>query len=222
MLNMFKKSILNVKQSGKLNKSIESKVLSKIQKFKFSGSSHHSESEQEHSEHSEHSEHENSVHNHNVIQEFNQEGRQRIFQAKKDSFSIEEMLNNAKKPLFTPEKNYPEVKMFENNEDYIKFLAETFEKKTLEKYPEYKKDLQQYIHRIPDFDKMNAYQKEVFTLDAYLHWKLETTEDDIRNAYDFKGTTLEQARERFQFFESKKKLYKNFLYIKHISDFVVN
>lgn len=200
---MFKKTIHSAKQIGILNKSVqECSFAGNIQKFRFSGG-HHSESEHEHSEHSEHSEHDHHGPTKNEIHEFNQESRQRIFQAKKDSFSVEEMINGAKKPMFSQEKGFSEVKMHETEEEYIKFLAENFERITLQKYPEYKKDLEKFIHRIPDFDKMNAYQKEVFTLDAYLHWKLETTEDETRAAYDFKGTSLEQAQERFKFFESK-------------------
>ncbi len=213
MLKMFKKTLHNAQKVSILNKSVQkSSAIEKFQKFSFSASSHHSESEHEHSDHSEHSEHDHHCTFKNEIQEFNQESRQRIFSQKKENFAVEDMLNKAKTPLFTPEKGFGEVKMHENEDQYIKFLAENFERITLQKYPEYKNNLDKFISRIPDYDKMNAYQKEVFTLDAYLHWKLETTEEETRAAYDFKGTTLEQAKERFKFFESK--LY--FLYLSSI------
>lgn len=203
MLKLFKKSILNVNKSNFLNIK-EGNLIQNIKRFNFSGGSHHSESENEHSEHSDHSEHEAHHEPHNLIHEYNEEARSRIFQSKEEVFSVEKLLNNAKKPLAIPAKHYKDVQMFETEEQYIKFLAETFERKTLEKYPEYKVNLSKFIHKIPDYESMNVYQREVYTLDAYLYWKLETTEDDIRNSYDFKGTSLEQAKERFKFFESKK------------------
>lgn len=204
MLKMFKKTLQTSKQIGLLTKSIqESALTGRAQKFNFSGG-HHSDSENsEHSDHTEHSDHDSHPALKNEIQEFNQEKRQRIFAAKKDAFSVDELLNNAKKPLASQAKGFPEVQMHQTEEEYIKFLAENFERITLQKYPEYKKNFDKFVHKIPDFDQMNAYQKEVFTLDAYLHWRLETIEDETRAAYDFKGTSLEQARERFRFFESK-------------------
>lgn len=207
MLKNFKNQIL------KINKT--SVQLSNLQKYRFSGG-HHSDSEHEHS-HSEHSDHEHTEvkdPNHNEWVKFDNEQRSRIFSRKNESFDVEEMLSKAKTPLTSSTKGMPEVQIFETENEYINFLAETFERKTLEKYPDYKTNLNQFIHRIPDYEEMNAYQKEVYTLDAYLHWKLETSEDEIRSAYDFKGTSLEQARARFAFFESKKIYFKIISYDK--------
>lgn len=215
MLKMFKKTLQTSKQIGLLTKNMqESALAGRAQKFRFSGG-HNSESEHsEHSEHTEHSDHDGHSAFKNEIQEFNQEKRQRIFAGKKEAFSVEEMLHNAKQPLAAQAKGFPEVQMHQTEEEYIKFLAENFEKVTLLKYPEYKKDLEKFVQRIPGYAKMNAYQKEVFVLDAYLHWKLETVEDETRAAYDFQGTSLEQAKERFRFFESKIFLsFENFVFL---------
>ena len=174
-----------------------------LQKFRFSG--HPSDSDHDHS-HSEHSDHEHSETkdpNYNEWVKFENEERNRIFTRKNEGFNVEEMLSKANTPLKINQKGMKEVDMFQTEKEYINFLAETFERKTLEKYPDYKQDLEKFIHKIPDYADMNTYQKEVYTLDAYLHWKLETSEDDTRAAYDFKGTSLEQAKERFAFFECK-------------------
>jgi len=216
MLKMFKKTLQTSKRIGSLTKSLkESALTGRTAKFRFSGGGHHSESEHsEHSEHTEHSDHDTHSGSKNEIHQFNQDRRQRIFAAKKDAFSVEEMLNKAKNPLDLHQaKGFPEVQMHQTEEEYIKFLAENFEKITLLKYPEYKKNLELFVHRIPDYDSMNAYQKEVFALDAYLHWKLETVEDETRAVYDFKGTSLEQAKERFRFFESKLLIFLSFFVV---------
>lgn len=184
----------------KINKT--SIQLNTLQKFKFSGG-HHSDSEHDHS-HSEHSDHEHSElrdPNFNEWIKFENEERNRIFSRKNDEFNVEEMLQNARTPLKVNQKGMNQVDLFETEREYINFLAENFERKTLEKYPEYKMHLDKFVQNIPEFEGMNAYQKEVYTLDAYLNWKLETTEDEIRSVYDFKGTSLEQARQRFAFFE---------------------
>ena len=195
----------NIKtQILKTNK--KSLLLSNLQKYRFSGG-HHSDSEHDHS-HSEHSDHEHHHEvkdpNYNEWVKYNNEERSRIFSRKNEAFNVEEMLSNAKNPLTTSGRGMPHVEMFQSEAEYVNFLAESFQRRTLEKYPEYKRHLDQFVHRIPDYEGMNAYQREVYTLDAYLHWRLETAEDEIRAAYDFKGTSLEQARARFAFFESKK------------------
>merc|ERR1711957_602306 len=174
-----------------------------LQKFKFSGGGH-SDSDHDHS-HSEHSDSEVKDPNFNEWTKFENEERNRIFSRKNDEFSVEEMLNKANTPLRTMQKGNNPVDLFKTEQEYIVFLAENFERKTLEKYPDYKENLDKFVQNIPDYEEMNAYQKEVYTLDAYLHWKLETTEDDIRAAYDFKGTSLEQAKQRFAFFEEMTK-----------------
>ena len=198
MLKNLKNSIFKVNKS--------SLQISNLQKFRFGGG-HHSDSEHDHS-HSEHSDHEHTETkdpNFNAWVKYENEERNRIFSRKNDDFNVEEMLQNAKTPLRTIQKDKNPVDLFQKEEEYINFLAETFERKTLEKYPEYKLHMDKFVHRIPDFEEMNAYQKEVYILDHYLHWQLETKEDDIRAAYDFKGTSLEQARQRFAFFEEMTK-----------------
>ena len=195
----------------KINKT--SLQISNLQKFRFGGGHHGSDSEHDHShsEHSDHDHHHDDSHAHgkdhftNEWIKYENEERNRIFSRKNDDFNVEEMLARAKAPLKSNQRGMRPVNLFETEKQYINFLASTFERKTLEKYPEYKKHLEKYIHKIPDFEEMNAYQKEVYTLDAYLHWKLETTEDEISAAYDFKGTSLEQARQRFAFFENMTK-----------------
>jgi hypothetical protein len=188
--------------------------ISNLQKFRFGGGHHGSDSEHDHShsEHSDHDHHHDDGHchgkDHNTSEwiKYDNEERNRIFSRRNDDFNVEEMLARAKAPLKTSQKGMKPVDLFETEKEYINFLATTFERKTLEKYPEYKKHLEKFLHKIPDYEEMNAYQREVYTLDAYLHWKLETTEDEIRDAYDFKGTSLEQARQRFAFFEDMTKV----------------
>ena len=190
-------------QIFKINKT--SIQLNPLQKFRFSGGHHSSDSDHDHS-HSEHSDAEHTDSKdlfNNEWTKFENENRNRIYSKKNDEFNVEEMINRARTPLKTSQKGMNPVDLFKTENEYIGFLAQTFEKKTLEKYPDYKQNLEKFVHKIPDYEDMNAYQKEVYTLDAYLHWKLETTEDDIREAYDFKGTSLEQARQRFAFFEGK-------------------
>lgn len=197
-------------QIFKINKN--SIQLNTLQKYRFSGGHHSSDSDHDHS-HSEHSDHEHSEKNdpnYNEWIQLENEERNRIFSKKNDEFNVEEMLSRANTPLKVSQKGNKPVDLFQTEKEYVNFLAETFERKTLEKYPEYKQHLDQFIHKIPEYEEMNAYQREVYTLDAYLHWKLETTEDEIRNAYDFKGTSLEQARQRFAFFEGKNIFVKFF------------
>lgn len=194
----------------KVNKT--SLQISYLQKFRFGGGGH-AGSDSEHDHHDSHSEHSDHDHHHedghsehkNEWVKFDNEERNRIFTRKNDDFNVEEMLSRAKAPLKVSQRGMKPVSLFDTEKEYINFLANTFERKTLEKYPEYKKHIDKFVHKIPDYEEMNAYQKEVYTLDAYLHWTLENTEDEIRATYDFKGTSLEQARQRFAFFESMTK-----------------
>jgi hypothetical protein len=57
--------------------------------------------------------------------------------------------------------------------EYTEFLAESFRNVVSKKYPDYKKDLESYKHKIENFDKLNPYEKEVQILDAYMNYNME-------------------------------------------------
>ena len=130
------------------------------------------------------------------------EVRSRIFN-RTETFSVDNLLDKIKQPLIQI-KTKPDasvIQLYKSEDDYINFLAKSFERKALEKYPDYKTDLEQFRHLIPDYENLNAYQREAYTLDTYLHWKLELEELKIRDAYNFSGTPLERAKQRVGFFD---------------------
>jgi hypothetical protein len=216
MLKLWKTPVL---QNKVLLKSIRGRAMNSLQKFSFSGDSHghgsgHSGSESDHEhghhEHEEHhGEHEHGHHGeHKDIPlvsdaHFHEEARSRIFN-RQESFSVESLLGKLKEPLVQvqakPDASVTQV--YKSEDEYVNFLAASFERKALEKYPDYKKHLEQFKHLIPNYESLNAYQREAYTLDTYLHWKLELEELQIRETYNFSGTPVERARQRIGFFQN--------------------
>jgi hypothetical protein len=179
------------------------------QKFNFSAGGHgdgHSGSGSEH-DHDDHSEHHEEHHHDGYsslnLENYNQEIRSRIFR-KSEGFSVDKLLYQLNEPLqqITVKPDASQIEVYKSNEEYINFLAESFERKALEKYPEYKSSLNQYKHLIPNYDSLNNYAKEVYSLDTYLHWKLEVDELQIREAYNFSGSSFERANQRVNFFKN--------------------
>jgi hypothetical protein len=208
--------MLNLWKSTKAKKNMLNQFLNnnnsfmKLQVFKFSGGHHghsasgsdHSDHEHDHHEHAEHEEHEVD---HPIVPEgeYEKEARSRIFN-KRESFSVDDLLSGVKSPITKPKDtkiDASQISSFSSEQEYVQFLAKSFENKALHKYPDYKKHLDEFKHLIPMYDKLNDYQREVFTLDTYLHWDLEKTELETREMYNFSGTQVERARQRFDFFQ---------------------
>jgi len=209
MLNIWKTPMNKTLQLS-LKKKV---VMGNVQKFRFSaGGGHgqgHSGSESDHDhDHHEHDDHHDAhaEHSHDVplVSEgnFAQEARSRIFN-RQETFSVESLMSSLKQPLVqrTPQLDSSSVEVYKSKEEYVNFLAANFERRALEKYPQYKQSLDQFKHLIPNYDSLNAYQREVLTLDTYLHWQLELQELGNRNSYNFSGSPVDRARERFAFFQ---------------------
>lgn len=197
---------LNFKINAHLSSQFVNSQLLKVSLKQMSGGGHHnSDSEHEHTDHSDHEGHGHHAINPNISENeiYESNARSRIFNNNFEKFSVDKLLDSVKAPL-NPEKLKVDKKMdklFETEKKYVEFLATTFEKKALEKYPNYKQNQAELEKRIKNFDQLNAYQKEVYLLDAYMYHQLEKQENEIRAAYDVSGTTLEQAKQRLSFFE---------------------
>ena len=205
MLKLWKTPVLREKLL--LRKLARKSNIINQQKFNFSAGGHGqsgSGSEHEHEDHSDHhEEHHHEEHSSLNLHNYNEEIRSRIFR-KSEGFSVDKLLNQLSEPLVqtTLKPDRSQIEVFKSNEEYINFLAQSFERKALEKYPEYKSSLSQYRHLIPNYDSLNAYAKEVYSLDTYLHWKLEIEELQIREGYNFSGSSLERATQRVSFFKN--------------------
>lgn len=208
MLNLWKTTKVNKKVLNNLINNTHS--FNKLQTFKFSGG-HHGHSGSDHSDHEhdghdhEEGDHSDNVIDHPLIPEGNyaKEARSRIFN-KKETFSVDDLLSQVKVPISKTKDtkiDLSKVSSFNSEQEYIKFLAKSFENKAVQKYPDYKKYFDDYKHLIPQLDKLNDYQREVYALDTYLHWELEKTELETRELYNFSGTSVERARQRFAFFQ---------------------
>ena len=208
--------MLNLWKSTKVNKTKLNQVLNKSMPFVkfnvsyFSGGHHghsasgsdHSDHEHDHHDHHEHADHEGD---HPIVPdgEYEKEARSRIFN-KRETFSVEDILSGVKTPI-TKAKDTKidpsQISTFSSEQEYIQFLAKSFENKALQRYPDYKNNLDEFKHLIPMYDKLNDYQREVYTLDTYLHWELEKSELETREMYNFSGTPVERARQRVAFFQ---------------------
>ena len=90
---------------------------------------------------------------------------------KNDKFDVLNLIEKLREPVqqkasdVTKEapKNISEV-----HSEYINFLAQSFQNTVLNKYPEYRDQVDDLKKTIPGFDRMNAYQQEVQLLDAYM------------------------------------------------------
>lgn len=212
--------MLNLWKSSKGNKKLICNIinnhtpLNKLQLFKFSGGHHghsasgsdHSDHEHDH-EHDDHGDHhEHGEHtDHPIVSEgnYDKEARSRIFN-KIETFSVDDLLSAIKTPItkIKTKIDLSQVSAFSSDQEYINFLAKSFQNKALQKYPEYKNQLEEYKHLIPNYERLNEYQKEVFSLDTYLRWELEKTELESREIYNFSGIPVERARQRLAFFQN--------------------
>jgi hypothetical protein len=203
MLGLLNKRLNN----NHLTKIVNSK-LTKLQIRNFSGG-HHSGSD--HSDHSHHSDHSDHGHGHDVVfqvnpplEDYGAEVRSRIFGTKAETFSVDKLLDSIKKPSIKQTKpDQSNLNLFQTHTEYIDFLADSFKNKALEKYPNYRSDMS-VSSLIPNFEKLNKYQQEVYLLEAYLMKELEKQRYETRQAYTFESnSSLEDSKQRNAFFKSK-------------------
>ena len=168
----------------------------------FSGG-HHSHSDSDHDDHH-HEHHTTSSSEASETEDHLNLLRKRAFSKVPKKFSVDEILEKAKSPITKAEEKINYVSMFQNEDQYINFLANEFEKKALLKYPDYKNEIESFKHRIINFDRLNAYQKEVQTLNLYLLNKLDKDREDLTKAFqgNLEGTPLEQAKSRLNLMKS--------------------
>lgn len=207
MLKLWKTPVF--KETKHLSKYWKKSSIVNQVKFNFSAGGHgHGHSGSGSGSEHEHDHHEDHDHGHHssidiIGHDYVQETRSRIFR-KSQEFSVENLLNHINHPItrVNPKLDSSQVSVFNSEEEYIKYLGQSFEKKALEKYPEYKTHLAQFKHLIPNYDKLNPYAREAYTLDTYLHWKLEVEEHQIRENFNFSGSAAERAAQRVNFFEN--------------------
>lgn len=85
--------------------------------------------------------------------------------------------------------------------EYAEFLASAFENVVSKKYPEYKAHVNEFKHLIPNYDSLNPYEREVKTLDAYMHWTVNQLRQKSFEAENVTQTEkLDQAKARAEFF----------------------
>ena len=190
-----------------LSKFVEKSNFLSLSKFSFSAGGHgtgHSGSGSDNEHHEEHHDSHDSHHEGPlIIDNYSQEVRSRIFK-NSEIFSVDKLLTQLNEPLnqTTPKLDASATLVHKSQEEYINFLAQSFERKALEKYPEYKTHLSQFKHLIPNYESLNAYAREAYTLDTYLHWKLEVEELQTREAYNFSGSPADRASQRLSFFQN--------------------
>ena len=200
MLKQLQKGItFNIKklsQKGILNQ------LNVFQKFYFSGG-HHSGSESDHDHH--HSS--TSTTDTSESEDHLSLQRNRIFKTKVDRFSVDSILESLKTPLIKKENHVEKstLKLFDSDKQYIDFLTLNFEKHALKKYPDYKLHLNEFKSRIPNYEKINSYQREVLILETYMIWKLEKLRDESVTAFEASyKSPLDQIKHRLNLISSKK------------------
>lgn len=208
MLRLWNKSINNnfISTSKIISSNFNKQLISKF------SSGHHSDSDHSgHSGHSAGSDHSDHDHHHEhggfqvnpPLEDYEAQAKSRIFRSQIDSFSVDKLLDSMKTPIIKPKKaEKHDLNLFQTNKEYIDFLATSFENKALERYPDYKKN-NELTKLIPNYEKLNRYQQEVYLLNAYLVNELEKQREDIRKLYTFeKSSTLEESNERVAFFSS--------------------
>ena len=113
---------------------------------------------------------------------------------------MDSILESLKEPLIKKEAkvDISTLNMFNSEKEYIEFLSSNFQKHAIKKYPEYKTHLNEFKHRILNYDKLNDYQREVMTLEAYMIWKLEKLREETVTAFEAKDKNpLDQIKNRF-------------------------
>jgi len=100
---------------------------------------------------------------------------------------LEKLREPIKSKVKTENKKVNMKSIIDIEKEYIDFLASAFESATLKKYPEYKTSLDEFKHLIPNYEQLNAYEREVKILDTYMHWsigKLRDKSNTVQNGYD--------------------------------------
>lgn len=194
MLRLFKKSNLNSLITGRVSNGIN-RFISKT----FS-SGHNSESDHSDHEHGHH-EHHSSDEGHHT-EEAHQYERSYLYNSAQETFSVKSLLDQAKRPLnISKPASEAKTELFETEQEYVNFLAETFARKAAEQYPDYKKDLTGIESYYPGYGKLNAYQKEVYALDFYMVNSLTKQDQQIRDASNTGSTPLELIRNKVQYYK---------------------
>lgn len=129
--------------------------------------------------------------------------RSKLF--KKEEFSVDNLLDSLKTPLSENKQYVPlsSLQNFNDQNEYVNFLATNFEKHALRRFPEYKTHLSEFKHRIHNYDNLNSYQREVLTLEMYHNWRLEKLRQETVDAFNSSGSALDQLRNRFNMISSK-------------------
>lgn len=130
--------------------------------------------------------------------------RSRAFSKVPKKVPIDNVLEQAKIPITRQKEKFESVPMFQNEGEYINFLAKEFRLKALVKYPGYDSNVEEFKHKILDYDRLNPYQREVQTLNIFLLHKLDKEREELTKAFQgtLTGSSLQQARSRLNLMES--------------------
>mgnify|MGYP000314133715 CR=1 FL=1 len=177
--------MINKNFTKKLFKLESNKIVMQMKKL-FSSSSHTS-----HEGSGSESDHDHSHDHHHKVNFFEDkkitEAWNTFRHVKSDKFDVLGLIEKLREPA-KPED--PKSKLVVEKSDksladidreYSEFLAESFRNVVSKKYPDYKKDLESFKHNIPNFDKLNPYEKEVQILDAYMNY---TVDEDRRRSFN--------------------------------------
>lgn len=169
----------------KSKKLVSQRMASKVQRF-FGSSNHHqvSGSESGSDDHHHHHPHEkpNFFRERRITEPWNT-----FKHIKSDKYEVLTLIEKLREPLAkTEDKVIPTLK--ETEEEYIKFLADVFSEHAVKKYPDYKKNLQEFKSNIPNYENLNPYEREVKTLDAYMNWELKKQRN---KSYEAQGLNSE-------------------------------
>lgn len=179
--------------------------LNKLPKALFSsGHDHHSGSDSDH-----HHGHDHHAHKPSFFEDKNIKEPWNIFKhSKPESSEILKLIEKLREPIKSSPNHTAKVEgtnktPFEIEKEYSEFLASAFEKLTLKKYPEYKLHLEQFKHKIANYDNLNSYEREVKTLDAYMFWTVEELRRKSFEALKIgdNKSKIEAAKARKEFFD---------------------
>lgn len=134
---------------------------------------------------------------------------------KEDQFDPLKILNKLREPIKSTKKseNHKQnhVKSINDIEkDYVNFLASAFESATLKKYPDYKTNIHEFKHLIPEYDSLNPYEREVKVLDTYMHWSIGKIRDNTDTSSIYKsGEGYEKSKAKAEFFSKVTHIEEN-------------
>lgn len=131
---------------------------------------------------------------------------------KSEKFDVLGLIEKLREPVQQPSKNHEMVKpeketrpSHEIEKEYISFLADTFKTHVSAKYPNYRDEVERLSEGIPNFSKLNDYEKEVQLLDAYMQDSLKQkressyTKQNLKasnNSSPFSSSHLEELQYR--------------------------